>query len=175
MSTQHNSSAARWTGLLSFGAASALVLAPVQASAAPAELETIAEAQGIGEDTLDASVEVNEVARDSTGEFVTLVYTIEYQGSDDLYLGNVTDNRDYGRHAQAGTALADSTGQERYYPLANEDEKCLCTIRSGSSIIDRLGPDESVTYWAMYMVPEDVDAVDVEVPEFGELADLPLD
>lgn len=178
---------ARLTGLLSAGAAGALLLAlvPLQASAAastsaaapaaPSELETLADAQGTGEDTMEAVVEINELSRDASGQYATLVYTVEYNGSDDLYLGNVLTPGDYGMFDLAGVSLVDA-GNMRYGPLTDADARCLCSERLGSSVTDRLEPGEkeSVTYWAMYPLDEGVESVDVDVPEFGEIADVPV-
>ena len=171
---------ARRTGFLSVGAAGALLLAlaPVQASAAPsapsapAELETLAGAQGTSDDTMDAVVEVNEVSRDASGQYATLVYTIEYDVSDDLYLGNVLTPGDYGMFDLAGVALVD--GNMKYRPLTDTDDRCLCSERLGSSVTDRLESGESVSYWAMYPLEEGVESVDVDVPEFGEITDVPV-
>ncbi|MBE3000716.1 hypothetical protein IDM40_18730 [Nocardiopsis sp. HNM0947] len=175
---------ARRTGFLAVGAAGALLLAltPVQASAAPsassapsapAELEALASAQGTSDDTMDAVVEVNEVSRDASGQYATVVYTIEYDGSDDLYLGNVLTPGDYGMFDLAGVSLVDA-GNMKYRPLTDADDRCLCSERLGSSVTDRLESGESVSYWAMYPLEEGVESVDVDVPEFGEITDVPV-
>ncbi|GAA3725827.1 hypothetical protein [Salinactinospora qingdaonensis] len=37
-----------------------------------------------------------------------------------------------------------------------------------------VGPNEEVTYWSMYSIPEDVTEVTVEIPGFEPVEDVPV-
>lgn len=54
------------------------------------------------------------------------------------------------------------------------DGACLCSGISSIDFKDRIHPDEQVAYWSMYSVPEDVDAITLEIPGFEPIEDIPI-
>ncbi|MBE3000714.1 hypothetical protein IDM40_18720 [Nocardiopsis sp. HNM0947] len=169
------------TLVLGTAAALALALVPVSAGAtesdAPssADLEVLGSSEGTGEDTADMVAEVNEVSRHPSGGFVSVVYSISNNGTDGVHMGTTLDSDgDYSSSALAGVTLADQGGATRYHPLMNAETECICTVTHGNSAENRIDPNETYTYWALYKVPDEVESVDVEIPEFGEITDVAM-
>ena len=51
---------------------------------------------------------------------------------------------------------------------------CLCSGNLSFDFKEKIQPGEKVAYWSMYSVPEDVDAITLEIPGFEPIEDIPI-
>lgn len=51
---------------------------------------------------------------------------------------------------------------------------CLCSGEESNELIDVLKPEEKIAYWSLFSVPEDIDSVTVEIPNFDPIEDIPI-
>ncbi|WP_238580713.1 hypothetical protein [Streptomonospora alba] len=134
------------------------------------------ESNGENEHIQSVTANVLELTRSDSG--LTKI-TVEVNNNSDR---NLHDNRfsnpiyDYREPIFSGITLADHNIQTRFHPLMDKENFCLC-----SGYVPRLPytpyvkPEESVDYWAMYSIPEDVKNVDVEIPGFDPIEDVPVE
>ena len=52
--------------------------------------------------------------------------------------------------------------------------ECLCSGNTSTEFLAIIDPGEKVAYWSMYSVPEDVDAITLEIPGFEPIEDIPI-
>lgn len=72
----------------------------------------------------------------------------------------------------SGIGLVDGAAQKLYLPVLDSDETCLCSGELGASDVQ---PGGTMTIDATYGgVPDDVDAIDVRVPNFPTIAEVPV-
>jgi hypothetical protein len=73
----------------------------------------------------------------------------------------------------SGIGLVDGDAQKLYLPVLDSDGTCLCTNDFGSSDIAAGGGTRTIsaTYGG---VPDDVEALDVQVPSFPTIAGVPV-
>jgi hypothetical protein len=72
----------------------------------------------------------------------------------------------------SGIGLVDGDAQKLYLPVLDSDGSCLCTSDFGSNDV-AAGSSRTIT--ATYGgVPDDVEALDVQVPSFPTIAGVPL-
>jgi hypothetical protein len=77
-----------------------------------------------------------------------------------------------GAYSLSGASLVDAEGQQAYLTLVDSDGVCLC-----STGFDRLAvpSGESVEVYADFGgVPDDLDAIDVQLPQFGTVSQVPI-
>jgi len=77
-----------------------------------------------------------------------------------------------GAYSLSGAALVDAEAQQAYLTLVDSDGVCLC-----STGFDRLAvpSGESVEVYADFGgVPDDVEAIDVQLPQFGTVSQVPI-
>ena len=77
-----------------------------------------------------------------------------------------------GAYSLSGAALVDAEGQQAYLTLVDSDGVCLC-----STGFDRLAvpSGQSVEVYADFGgVPDDVEAIDVQLPQFGTVSQVPI-
>lgn len=71
------------------------------------------------------------------------------------------------------TATSSSEGM-RFHPIMDSNGECLCSGDTSLDFKGQIGPGEKVAYWSMFSVPEDVDSIDLEIPGFEPIEDIPI-
>ncbi len=51
---------------------------------------------------------------------------------------------------------------------------CLCSGEESNELIKVLDPGEKIAYWSLFSVPEDLEAITVEIPNFDPIEDIPI-
>lgn len=74
----------------------------------------------------------------------------------------------------SGVTAISSDGSNRYHPVMDGENDCLCSGKLSIDFKENIGPGEQVAYWSMYSVPEDVDAITLEIPGFEPIEDIPI-
>lgn len=141
-----------------------------------AQLDSISDTEGTDSSTENAPLTINSLERSSDSNAVTLTYTITNERSDDVspafLFGDVFL---YEGPAYSGVTLFDAETESRHHPLANEEEHCVCAgDHPPPEVTTLIGAEMSVSYWALYQIPDDVDSVTVEIPNYEDIDDVPI-
>lgn len=106
---------------------------------------------------------------------MTLVWSVEDTGTEAQRLNWFDDeDRVFDRPNFAGTTVRDDAERTRFHPVLNEQTSCLCTQDRSTTVEVEVEPGDKLTYWSLYAVPADVEALNVEVPEFGDITEVPI-
>lgn len=140
------------------------------------QLDNIAETEGTDTQTDDAQITLNSLDRSTTGSAIALTYTVHNTGEtqiDNTFL--VSNIEIYESSAFSDVTLFDPESEARHYPLANEEERCICAADSRiPEFVDIINPETSTTYWSLYQIPDDVDSVTVEIPAYEDIDDVAI-
>ncbi|WP_344449834.1 OmpA family protein [Actinocorallia aurantiaca] len=118
--------------------------------------------------------DINALHRDSTGS-VSLVWTVTNKGTEEMNLSIDFKEHLTSRYEGGGTGgvmLVDPAAKVRYGPLRDDEDVCLCFhgLISGNYILD---PGEQAVYSGLYKLPEDVTAIDVQIPFYSSSHTIP--
>lgn len=145
-----------------------------EGEAEPASEEVLATREGKIDDE-PVKLEITELTRSGDTMILGLSLVVlpgsesgEAQLASDLDDGD-SENPSY---SLDGITLIDSTNAKRYLVARDSEGTCVCGDELGSEFIQEDPPTLlSATYGAP---PEDVDALDVEIPRFGVIRDVPI-
>lgn len=70
--------------------------------------------------------------------------------------------------------MADPDEGTRYHPIMDENGSCLCSGSISNDLVQNLGSGDEVAYWSLFSVPDDIDSVTVEIPNFDPIEDIPI-
>jgi hypothetical protein len=71
------------------------------------------------------------------------------------------------------TAFSPSEGT-RFHPIMDSNGECLCSGNISLDFKAQIDPGEKVAYWSMYSIPDNVDTIDLEIPGFEPIKDIPI-
>jgi hypothetical protein len=132
-------------------------------------------AGAIDERTIPVRIDVTRLERHGDLVELTLALTNEApaEGDDPPGFGIYTQFGDgITAYDASGIGLVDGDAQKRYLPVRDSEGTCLCTNDFGSADVPAGG---SRTITATFGgVPDDVDALDVQVPTFPTIAGVPI-
>ncbi|OKI19168.1 hypothetical protein A6A08_05320 [Nocardiopsis sp. TSRI0078] len=74
----------------------------------------------------------------------------------------------------AGVTAMNPEGETRYRPIMDGEGYCLCSGEESNELINVLDPGEKIAYWSLFSVPDDLDTVTVEIPNFEPIEDIPI-
>lgn len=148
--------------------------------AAPApkteNLESLGTAESNDPISSGLSAEAHEAERNDSGNLLSVTWSIENNGSTQA-LFNWPYGMTYMYHnanSYSGVTVTSSNESKRYHPLMDSEGDCLC---SGNITVDSkstIEPGEKVAYWSMFSVPEDVAEINLEIPGFDVIEDIPI-
>ena len=135
---------------------------------------------GIAESNEDMSngliAEANTAERGDSGTFVSVTWSVENNSGSEVYFGwphgqsyTYSDPTYY-----SGVTATSKDGANRHHPLMDSTTECLCSGNTSTEFLAIINPGEKVAYWSMYSVPEDVDAITLEIPGFEPIEDIPI-
>ncbi|MFJ9553141.1 hypothetical protein ACIRPH_04965 [Nocardiopsis sp. NPDC101807] len=169
----------RSAGLLALTASTFLAVSTgiPGASAAPraSDLDALGTSQGNATESSGLIAEVNQVETNESGNILSVTWSIENQASERVVLTWL-----YGRTYTysganfSGVTVASNEGASRHHPVMDGMGECLCSGNNSSSFKERLEVGDKVSYWSMFSVPGDVDAVTIEIPGFEPIEDVPI-
>lgn len=107
----------------------------------------------------------------SSGDTVTLKFTIANNGSDRLTFGyNFGDGAHGGDFASiGGVHLIDAVNKKKYFVVRDSENRCVC-----SRDVKDLAPGGRINLWAKFPAPADAQRVTVVVPHFIPMDDVPI-
>lgn len=146
-----------------------------QGDAEPAPEEVLATREGKIDD-LPVKLEITELTRSGDTVILGLSVAVTEGNSDengaDIFTAFDDGNLSDATATMDGITLIDSTNAKRYLVARDSDGACVCDDNLGSEFVVEDPPTRlSATYGAP---PEDVDALDVEIPRFGVIRDVPI-
>jgi len=145
-----------------------------QGDAEPAPEDVLATREGKIDD-LPVKLEITELTRSGDTMILGLSLVVTEGASDEDGANIYTDFDDGDLQAGASTdgiTLIDSTNAKRYLVARDSSGACVCDDELGSEYVVEDPPSRlSSTYGAP---PEDVDALDVQIPHFGVIRDVPI-
>lgn len=139
-------------------------------------LDSFGIAESSDERSSGFSAEAHLAERSESGSYVSVTWSVENNGETSTFF-NWPSGISYmysNPNFFSGVTVTSGDGSERHHPLMDASGGCLC---SGSFSIDfkeEIHPGEQVAYWSMYSVPEDVDAITLEIPGFEPIEDIPI-
>jgi hypothetical protein len=119
-------------------------------------------------------IDVSRLERHGDLVELTLELTNEApnEGSDPPEFGIYSTFGDGSSYDARGIGLVDGDAQKLYLPVLDSNDTCLCTNDIGGNDV---APTSSRTITATYGgVPDDVDALDVQVPSFPTITGVPI-
>jgi hypothetical protein len=119
-------------------------------------------------------IDVSRLERHGDLVELTLELTNEApnEGSDPPEFGIYSTFGDGSSYDARGIGLVDGDAQKLYLPVLDSNDTCLCTNDFGGNDV---APTSSRTITATYGgVPDDVDALDVQVPSFPTITGVPI-
>lgn len=139
------------------------------------DLESLGTAPGNAEESRSLTAEVHQAERDDSGVLLSVTWSIENTGGDQVSMLWLRD-RSYSYSGQnfAGVTAASSDGGFRYHPIMDGNGTCLCSGSASNDLVQNLGSGDKVTYWSLFSVPDDIDTVTVEIPNFEPIEDIPI-
>ena len=155
----------------------AITTSGAMATAAPKteNLDSLGVAQS-NEEVSDGLIAVaNAAERDDSGTLLSVTWSVENEGNTEVYFDWPTGpSYTYTNIAFSGVTAVTQEGGTRFHPIMDGQGACLCSGVSSIDFKENIGPGEQVAYWSMYSVPEDVDAITLEIPGFEPIEDIPI-
>lgn len=71
------------------------------------------------------------------------------------------------------TALSPTEGT-RFHPIMDSKGECLCSGSDSPDFKVHIEPGEKVTYWSMFSIPDNINSIDLEIPGFDPIEDIPI-
>ncbi|WP_223830546.1 hypothetical protein [Nocardiopsis quinghaiensis] len=169
--------------LRSFGIMILAALIPLTTSAGAratinpyqSDLESLGTAPGNAKESNPLTAEVHQAKRDSSGVLLSVAWSIENTGDDQVSMLWLRD-RSYSYSGQnfAGVTAVSPDGVFRYHPIMDGNGTCLCSGSASNDLVQNLASGAKVTYWSMYSVPEDLESITIEIPNFEPIEDIPI-
>ena len=145
-------------------------------SAHPAnDLEVLGTSPGNAEESSELVAEVHQAEKDDSGAFLSLTWGIKNNGDGQASMLWLRD-RSYSYTGQnfAGVTLVNPDEGTRYHPIMDGNGTCLCSGSISNDLVQNLGSGDKVAYWSLFSVPDDIDSVTVEIPNFDPIEDIPI-
>jgi outer membrane protein OmpA-like peptidoglycan-associated protein len=117
-------------------------------------------------------IDINSLEREGNGVVVLEMSASNVGEQGDINFEQALTAADGQHRTPDGVTLIDTANRERYFPLQNTDgQTCLCSSYSDF----RIGPGESLDFWAAYPEPPaDVSSVAVATSITPDFMDIPL-
>ena len=155
----------------------AILLISSSASAAPrsTELEILASANGNEVRSSDLVAEVNYAEKSEEGNLVAVTWSIKNEGSGHVVLSWFNEHTyTYNGPTFAGVTALDPESGTRFQPIMDGENYCLCSGEYSAQLQETALPENTVTYWSLYSIPEEINKFSLEIPEFELLEDIPI-
>ncbi|WP_017543744.1 hypothetical protein [Nocardiopsis prasina] len=121
------------------------------------------------------SAEVHSAEKDGAESFLSVTWSIRNDSGEDVYFDWPTgDSYLYENIPYSGVTATSTDMATRFHPIMDSSNACLCSGVSSIDFKERIGPGEQVAYWSMFSVPEDVDAINLEIPGFADIEDITI-
>ena len=76
-------------------------------------------------------------------------------------------------HYAGVTAFSPNEGT-RFHPVMDSNAECLCSGDISLEFKAEIDPGEKIAYWSMFPIPDNIDTIDLEIPGFEPIEDIPI-
>ena len=155
----------------------ALISDGANASIAPQteNLESLGSSKGNSPESADLTAEAHTAERNEAGNLISVTWSIENSGNERVVLTWLKE-RSYKYDDQffSGTTALGPDKETRFYPVMDGLGECLCSGKTSNDFRQRLQPDEKIAYWSLFSIPSDIETLNLEVPNFEPIEDIPI-
>ncbi|MDS1270941.1 hypothetical protein RIF23_11590 [Lipingzhangella sp. LS1_29] len=122
-------------------------------------------------------VEVKSLERSASNGFTSLTWSVINNTTGSLDTADfMGDAFSYSDRGFGGIILVDESTETDYHPIMDSEGSCICSgDQRPSEFRSPVGSNETVSYWNLYSIPGDVDAVTVQVPGYEPIEDVPIE
>ncbi|MBB6170656.1 hypothetical protein HNR23_000716 [Nocardiopsis mwathae] len=144
-----------------------------------ASLPDLGTASASNSDWGDSTVTVNQLVQSDNGGYTSLTWTVHDQGGNKIRVSNFRNTVfPYGAQGLTpanGVALLDTDNEIRFYPSKDDEGECLCSgPRTPRDYATTVPENGEATYWAAFDLPEGLSSVDIEIPGFQPVTNVPV-
>lgn len=159
--------------VLPLSTASSVLAAPAPQTE---NLESLGTADSNDSISSGLSAEAHSAERNDSGNLLSVTWSIENIGSAPASI-DWPNSKTYMYHnvnSYSGVTVTSSDESTRYHPLMDSEGECLCAGNITLDSKSNIAPGEKVAYWSMFSVPEDVTEINLEIPGFDDIKDIPI-
>lgn len=122
------------------------------------------------------SAEAHTVERNDSGNLLSVTWSIENSGDAPATFSwpSGTSYMYDDPSSFSGVTITSTDEGRRYHPLMDSEGDCLCSGNVSLDFKATIEPGEKVAYWSMYSVPLDVNEIDLEIPGFDAIENIPV-
>ncbi|GAB3700369.1 hypothetical protein GCM10028793_26670 [Nocardiopsis oceani] len=121
------------------------------------------------------TAEAHLAERNERGNLVSITWSLENSTDDAVNISWLSGTSYmYDGPFYSGVTAESADGSQRFHPVMDGAGNCVCSGMVSADFKERLQPADKVAYWSMFSVPEDVDEVTLEIPEFEPIEDIPI-
>lgn len=157
----------------------ALILAVGVSSASPLpkteDLDTLGASEGNSAESTGLIAEVHQAERSSEGNLVSVTWSIKNNGNERVVLAWLSDRTyTYSGPNFAGVTAMSEELTTRYHPIMDSSGTCLCSGKTSNDFSQRVEPGDQIAYWSLFSIPDNVQQLTVEIPNFTPIEDIPI-
>jgi hypothetical protein len=140
------------------------------------DLESLGTSQSNDTISSGVSAEAHKAERNESGNILSVTWSVENTGVTQVaFSWPAGTTYMYNNHSSySGVTVTSSDESNRYHPLMDSEGDCLCSGNTSLDSKNTLEPGDKVAYWSMFSVPSDVDSINLEIPGFDVIEDIPI-
>ena len=146
------------------------------ASSEEQSFDSLGIAEGNEKESSGLTVEANAATRNDAGNLVSITWSVENTTNNYVQMTWLHDQSyTYSGPYFSGVTAIDSSSGTRFHPVMDSNGECLCAGNTSGKFFNEVAPGGKTTYWSLFSAPSDVDSIDIEVPGFEPIEDIPID
>ncbi len=159
--------------VLPFGTASSVLAAPAPQTE---NLDSLGTAESNDSISAGLTAEAHAAERNESGNLLSVAWSVENQGDAQATFNwpHGTTYMYHNANSYSGVTVSSSDEGQRYHPVMDSEGDCLCSGNINVDSKSTIEPGEKVAYWSMYSVPLDVNEIDLEIPGFDAIENIPV-
>ncbi|WP_232831951.1 hypothetical protein [Nocardiopsis sp. FIRDI 009] len=139
------------------------------------DLDSLGSASGNWPQSNGLNAHVHQVNRNKSGNLLSAVWSIENPTNQSISITWIADRSyTYTGPYFSGVTLVAADGTNRFHPVMDGTGACVCSGDISYDFKRQIPANEQIAYWSLFSVPSDVDSVDVEIPGFDPIEDVPI-
>lgn len=133
------------------------------------------ESSGDNEKIQQARAQIMNVERAPDSGLTSFTIRVVNDDSENIH-DNEFESDTYLYYYESFNGVSATSGQTKYHPVMDKETHCLCSgYASREPYAAFVKPDQFIDYWAMFEIPRSVKKVDVKIPGFDPIEDVPVE
>ncbi|MDE3719894.1 hypothetical protein PWG71_00720 [Nocardiopsis sp. N85] len=138
-------------------------------------LNSLGSSSGNNQLSTGLNAEVHQAERSSEGNIVSITWSVKNSGSERVVLAWLSDRTyTYSGPNFAGVTALNQEHATRYHPIMDSTGACLCSGKTSNDFSQRVEPGDQVAYWSLFSIPDGVEELTIEIPNFEPIEDIPV-